>query len=241
MFCKAWLAGRRVASVLLLALLVAGCQRARVAFLPSLAPLLVVARPAEAAAGRPAVALPARARLVSPVPKRQTLRPRLRHKKLASKSFLLQNMLTPAPLPPAKPARPHLNPAEEGGTFGAGLLVIVGGALVALGGVLLGVGLGDAWVLLTSAVSLPVGLVVGMYGLFGALSRSPSPRSRFNLLRLLGLVAAPGGLVLGWYLGGLAGVGAGLLLLGLGSFLTGVGLLFGTEAVEPSRSPPVSK
>ena len=240
MLCKDWLAGR-VASVLLLALLVAGCQRARVAFLPSPAPLLVVARPAEAPAGGPAVALPARVKLVSPVPRRQNPQLRLNHKKLVSKSFSLKNMLAPAPLPPAKPARPHPNTAEEGGTFGAGLLVIAGGALVALGGVLLGVGLGGAWVLLTSVISLPVGLVVGMYGLFGALSRSNSRRGRFNLLRLLGLVAALGGLGLGWYLGGLAGVGGGLLLLGLGSFLTGVGLILGAEAVEPSRSPPVSK
>jgi len=118
---------------------------------------------------------------------------------------------------------------------------MLGGGLVALGGVLLGIGLGSAWVLLTGAISLPAGVVMGMPGLFGALSRSPNRRSRFNLLRLLGLLAGVGGLVLGWYLGGLAGAGAGQLLLGLGSFLTGVGLIFGAEPAEPSQRTRVNK
>jgi hypothetical protein len=120
------------------------------------------------------------------------------------------------------------------------MLVILGGILVALGGILLGLGLGSAWVL-TTAASLPVGFLMGMFGLFGALSHDTSTGSRFNVVRLLGLVVGIGGLALGWYLGGLVGVAAGLLLLGLGSFLTGLGVSIGSIPAEPSSRQPVSK
>jgi hypothetical protein len=118
---------------------------------------------------------------------------------------------------------------------------MLGGFLVAVGSILLGLGLGGAWVLLSGAVGLLVGLLMGMFGLFGALSRDTSTGSRFNTVRLLGLVTGLSGLALGWYLGGLVGLGAGLLLLGLGSFLTGLGLTIGSIPAEPSPGQPVSK
>jgi hypothetical protein len=142
---------------------------------------------------------------------------------------------------PARPARPDPDYETAGVAFRAGLLIILGGIFVVLGGVLLGLGLGSAWVLLTTAISLPVGFLMGMFGLFGALSHDTSIGSRFNVVRLLGLIVGLGGLALGWYLGGLVGVAAGLLLLGLGSFLTGLGISIGSIPAEPSSGQPVSK
>jgi hypothetical protein len=150
-------------------------------------------------------------------------------------------MPAPSSTQPIRPTRPDPDYGTAGVAFRAGMLVILGGILVALGGILLGVGLGSAWVLLTTAASLPVGFLMGMFGLFGALSHDTSTGSRFNVVRLLGLVVGIGGLALGWYLGGLVGVAAGLLLLGLGSFLTGLGVSIGSIPAEPSSGQPVNK
>lgn len=109
-------------------------------------------------------------------------------------------------------------------TFKSGSLIILSGLLLAVGGVLLGIALSGAWVLLTGGLGLAAGVVLGMLGLFGALSNDSSSQIRFNGTMLLGLLMALGGLGLGWYLGGLLGVGTGLLLLGLGSFTMGWGI-----------------
>lgn len=176
-----------------------------------------------------------------PTRQRRAPKQRLGNKQLVHKPVLTTRMPIPLSAQPAKPMRPDPQLDNKGLTFRAGSFAILGGILVAVGGVLLGLGLGGAWVLLTGAAGIAVGFLMGMFGLFGALSRDTSTGSRFNVVRLLGLIVGLGGLALGWYLGGLVGLAAGLLLLGLGSFLTGLGLAIGAVPAEPSSGQPVSK
>lgn len=118
---------------------------------------------------------------------------------------------------------------------------MLSGVLVATGGILLGVALGGAWVVLTGGLGLAAGVVLGMLGLFGALSNDSSSQIHVSSTLLLGLLVALGGVGLGWYLGGLLGVATGLLLLGVGSFLTGWGLFSDSGAAQPRSAPPVIK
>ena len=108
------------------------------------------------------------------------------------------------------------------------LLFWVGAVLLAGGGVVLGFGLASWWGVLAGLGGLAAGLLAAMAGAF-AIPGQPTGagKSRFNLLTLVGLLVPLAGLALGWYLGGLVGVGAGLLLLGLGALVTGVGIAVG--------------
>ncbi|GAB3638440.1 hypothetical protein GCM10027422_40300 [Hymenobacter arcticus] len=143
-------------------------------------------------------------------------------KQLISKRFLTHCMISP--LPPRTHAQ---STAEEKTptTFKASSLIVLSGVLVAVGGILLGIALGGAWVLLTGGLGLAAGVVLGMLGLFGALSNDSRSQIRFSGIMLLGLLVALAGVVLGVSVGGLLGVGVGLLLLGLGSLVTGWGIL----------------
>lgn len=241
MLARAWLAGSR-AALLLVACLLAGCHHAQIAFWAPPVTLLVEARPAWAAPVTTAAAASlARASPVMPTRQRRAPKQRLGNKQLVHKPVLTTRMSIPLSAQPAKPMRPDPHLENKGVAFRAGSFAILGGILVAVGGVLVGLSLGGVWVLLTGAAGLATGLLMGMFGLFGALSRDSSTGSRFNVVRLLGLVVGLGGLALGWYLGGLVGLAAGLLLLGQGSFLTGLGLAIGAVPAEPSPGQPVSK
>ncbi|RZL09233.1 MAG: hypothetical protein EOO62_14245 [Hymenobacter sp.] len=147
--------------------------------------------------------------------------------------------LIPSP-PQRSAAQPH-SQQDTPVTFKAGTLVILSGVLAATGGILLGVTLGGAWVVLTGGLGLAAGAVLGMLGLFGALSKDSSSQIHVSSTLLLGLLVALGGVGLGWYLGGLLGVATGLLLLGVGSFLTGWGLFSDSGAAQPRSIPPVIK
>lgn len=159
---------------------------------------------------------------------------------LISKHLFAQYMppsSTPAPRAHAQPTAQEKTPA----TVKAGSLIILSGVLVAVGGILLGIALGGAWVVLTGGLGLAAGIVLGMLGLFGALSTDSRTQIRFTGTLLLGLLVALGGVALGVSLGGLLGVGAGLLLLGIGSFLTGWSLVSDLPAAQPRPAQPVTK
>jgi hypothetical protein len=241
---RVWSVSRPAALVLLGAWLLAGCHHARLAFWAPPVSLSALVAPARAVSATTSAAVSlARPKASTATPKRQRFLPRQRivNKALNIKPLLAKHMPTPVSTQPARPTRPDPSHENAGVAFRAGSFAMLGGFLVAVGSILLGLGLGGAWVLLSGAVGLLVGLLMGMFGLFGALSRDTSTGSRFNAVRLLGLVTGLSGLALGWYLGGLVGLSAGLLLLGLGSFLTGLGLTIGSIPAEPSPGQPVSK
>lgn len=121
-------------------------------------------------------------------------------------------------------------PAAGAGTPGflqaAGLLAL-GGVLIAGAGLVLGIGVGGGWGLLLGLGGLVVGLLCGMASVFGATVRENYAKPRFNAVTLLGLLLPLGGVALGWWVGGLVGIGLGLLLLGFGAVLAGLGRALG--------------
>lgn len=230
----------RFTLALLPAVLLGGCHRAQVIFLVKPTTSFTAILPREAATGRTltTAASPVKRAYLAPLRRRSVVARRVERKTSVIRPFTTTQMAAPLPSTQPTPAQSEPAPGEAGIAFRAGLLAILGGLLVGLGGVLLGVGLGGAWVLLTGTAGLAVGVLMGMAGLFGALSHDTSTGSRFHVVRLLGLAVGLGGLALGWHLGGLVGVATALLLLGAGSFLTGLGLAIGAE---PRPGPPVSK
>ncbi|WP_310394446.1 hypothetical protein [Hymenobacter sp.] len=113
-------------------------------------------------------------------------------------------------------------------------LFFLGGVVFAVAGILVGIALANWWGLAAAMGGLGAGLLTIMAGVFGITGHGSTAKSRFNPVTLAGVLILLGGLVLGWHIGGLLGVGVGLAVLGFGALVTGVGVVVGI----PNEAPP---
>lgn len=130
--------------------------------------------------------------------------------------------------------QPTSEPKKNAPFFNAGLLLALGGVLLLTASIVLAISLGG-W----GGVAALLGGIAGsavalMAAVFSSTATSTETRSRFNLLKLAGLLALPGGVVLGLAVGGLPGVGWGALMLAVGALLIGVGTIAGVPDTTPS-------
>ena len=112
----------------------------------------------------------------------------------------------------------------------------LGGVLLLAAGIVLAVSLGG-WGGLAALLGGIAGSAMAVMGsVFSATTTNPETKSRFNLLKLAGLLAFPGGVALGLAVGGLLGVGLAALVLAVGALLIGVGIMAGVP--DTSALPP---
>ena len=126
-------------------------------------------------------------------------------------------------------------PKKSPAFVNAGLFLALGAVLLLAAGLVLAIGLGS-WVGLAALLGGIAGSIVAvMAAVFSATAHNLETKSRFNLLKLAGLLALPGGVALGLAVGGLLGVGLGLLGLAVGTLLIGTGIIAGV----PDAAPPL--
>ena len=131
------------------------------------------------------------------------------------------------PSVPSPPTSVGADPAPTPTLMGAVLWFWLGAAALAVGGIVLGIGLASGWGVLAALGGVLVGLLAAFAGVFGITSHGSTAKSRFNAVTLLGILLGLGSLALGVGLGGLVGAGAGLLGLGLAAVVLGIGVAVG--------------
>lgn len=112
----------------------------------------------------------------------------------------------------------------------------LGGVLLLAAGIVLAISLGSWGGLVALLGGIASSAVALMGAVFSATTNNPETKSRFNLLKLAGLLALPGGVALGLAVGGLLGVGLATLVLAVGALLIGIGIMAGVP--DTSALPP---
>ena len=127
-------------------------------------------------------------------------------------------------------------PKKNAAFLNAGLLLALGGVLLLAAGIVLAISL-EGWGGLAALLGgIAGGALALMAAVFSATAHNSETKSRFNLLKLAGLLAFPGAVALALATGGLLGVGLGLLVVAVGTLLFGIGIMAGVpDASSSSR------
>ena len=125
---------------------------------------------------------------------------------------------------------------NEGNIFmKAGMLFALGAGLLLAAAIVLAISLGGWGGLAALLGGLSGSLLAAMAAIFTITPTTALTESRFNLLKLAGLLAIPGGVALGLAVGGLLGVGLVVLALAVSALLIGFGIIAG---VPDAATPP---